>query len=179
MKEFIVENINALLSVLSVFISAASSIYLDQKMKQAALLEERYKKVYFPIYKELKVILYRFDLLNQQESQEVLIKIKLLLEREELLAGFRLYNTFLTFYENQTEKNYVKFCNLFFNEYIYFSKRLGLTGMSQKYRARNKLYTKSQLRSYYLSNGAFILLTAIIIFYLLFVLFIIVYIGSK
>ncbi len=141
MKEFIIGNIEIIISIFSILISFTTAVYLDIKARQSTLLKERYERVYYPLYKELKDILYKYDLLNQPEFQEKLVSTKVLLEREEMLAGFRLCNTFLVFYENQTEKNYVRFCNLAFNEYILFSKRLGLTSVTQRYRIKNRLYS--------------------------------------
>lgn len=149
MKESIVNNLETIVAIFAVLISFTTAIYLDIKARQSTLLRERYEKVYYPLYKELKGILYKYDLLNQPEFREKLVQAKKLLEKEEMLAGFRLCNTFLIFYENKTYSNFIRFCNLFFNEYILFSKRLGLTSVTQRYRIKNRLYSISGMISYH------------------------------
>lgn len=171
MKNFIANNIDILISILSVLISFFTAIYLDMKSRQSTLLKERYEKVYYPLYKIFENFFYQYDSLQKAECQDALLQIKCLLEREEMLVGFRLYRTFSAFYENQTPKNFKKFCNLAFNEHITFSKRLGLTGITQKYRAKNRLYSMSGMIFYY----AFFILKPVIAALYIFFISIVIY----
>lgn len=137
--------------ILSAVITTLLSVYFPRTKYDKAFERERLEKLIFPIYVILEKYLYNYEY-KDISCQLAISQANDILNKNRLIAGNDLYNSFV-FFKNTTNRKYKKkrfnsFSSKLISDYNKSCKRIGLPELTFIYRFTHKLFTPFQALVY-------------------------------
>lgn len=147
--DFTKENISLIISIISVIISAFTSVFVYHKNKRKDIAYKRIFNVYEPVFNILEKYFFKYN--TTYNFNTAITEVHNIINQNRVLAGYDLYDKFISLCsvlkdEQKTftykSNTYNGFCSFFMNKYNKLCKDAAVPHITLKYRLSQKVYTK-------------------------------------